>query len=287
MEDLDGKVAVITGAASGIGLAMSKAFAAKNMRLVMADIEANALGDSAEALRSSGTEVLDLTCDVSQAESVDEMAAKCFERFGTAHVVCNNAGVASGGASWEQSLEQWEWIVGVNLWGVINGVRAFVPKLIEQGEGHVVNTASMAGLVPLPMSAPYTATKHAVVGISESMFFEFKLTGTSVGISVLCPGWVNTNIGEAERNWPSRLGPSPMSAGDPASESAHQLMKSILSQGMDPTAVAALVVEAVQSDKFWILTHPEMGKAVTDRFAHATQGTNPEFVFGGLVPGFD
>ncbi len=288
MKDLAGKVAVVTGAASGIGLEMCRTFAAQGMKIVMGDVEPSALEAAAASVAERGTEVLPVICDVALARSVDDLAQACLDRFGAAHLVCNNAGVASAGFAWEQPLAEWEWVIGVNLWGVVNGVRAFVPTLLGQGEGHIVNTASMAGLVPLPASAPYTVSKHAVVGLTESLFFEMKLSGKPIGVSVLCPGWVNTRIGEAGRNWPDRLGPNPAAEGDPAaSGGSPSLMKDILSQGMDPAAVAAMVLDAVVNDKFWILTHPEMGKAVLERYQRAVEGRNPEFVFGGLVPGFD
>ena len=284
MKQLDGKVAVVTGAASGIGLAMCKAFSAKGMKLVMADIEQDALDSASADLASSGASVLPLICDVAIADAVDELAAKSFEHFKTVHVVCNNAGVATGGASWQQPLSQWEWVVGVNLWGVINGIRAFVPRLVEQNEGHVVNTASVAGLIPLPMSGPYTATKHAVVGITEGLHYELSMSGSAVKATVLCPGWVNTRIHQSERNWPARFGQNPSeTSDDPNRQGVTALMDALISSGMPPSEVADLVVDAIENEKFWILTHPEMGKSITDRFSRAVSGENPEFDLTALM----
>ena len=193
MDELTGRVAVVTGGASGIGLAMAERFAAEGMRLAIADIEQDALDAAAKQLGDSGAEVLAVRTDVSQAEEVDELAARVRERFGGFHVVCNNAGVGGHGfLSWDGPVSEWQWVLGVNLWGVINGIRAFVPSLVEQNEGHVVNTASLAGLTTIPFMAPYSATKHAVLAISEALFHELAILGSGVKVSVLCPGFVKT-----------------------------------------------------------------------------------------------
>jgi len=286
VRDLPGKVAVVTGAASGIGKAMCNAFVARGMKVVMADVEEPALQGACAELAEGGAEVVASYCDVSDQSSVEALAEESFSRFGAVHLVCNNAGVASGGPSWEQPLSAWEWVLGVNLWGVVHGVRSFLPRLIDQGEGHVVNTASMAGLIPLPMAAPYSVSKHGVVALSETLYFELKLLGKPVGVSVLCPGWVSTQIGDAERNWPAKLG-APPTEGEDASVAAasRDLMRTVIASGMDPAEVASKVVDAVIEGRFWILTHPEMGKAVTERYRRAVSGEEPDFGFGGLIPG--
>src|SRR5580704_858485 len=196
MRDLKGKVAVVTGAASGIGRAMAERFARERMRIVLADVEATPLAQAREEIGRGGVEAIAVRTDVSRWEQVEELARRTFEAFGTAHVICNNAGIGAGGASaWETSMADWEWTIGVNLWGVIHGVRAFVPRLVEQGEGHVVNTASIAGLVTVPGMAPYCVTKQGVVALSECLHHDLTIkTAGKVKVSVLCPAWVKTKI---------------------------------------------------------------------------------------------
>lgn len=276
MEDLGGKVAVVTGSASGIGRALAERFASEAMKVVLADVEVDPLEEVAEKLRGAGTEVLAVPTDVSMPESVEELAGRTFEHFGAAHVVCNNAGVGTGGLSWELPLSTWEWVLGVNLWGVIHGIRAFVPRLVAQGEGHVVNTASVAGLLSAPGMAAYCASKHAVVGISESLLHELSLTGANVGVSVLCPGFISTRIVDAERNWPERLGPRPEMPSPPGGEQLREMMRQQIAQGMPPAEVAEAVLAGVRAGRFWILTHPEFGDRATARLRDATEGRNPE-----------
>ena len=255
MEELSGKVAVVTGAASGIGFGLAERFAAEGMRLVIADVEAEALERAEKELGARGAEVLAVRTDVTDPAAVDALAQGAIDRFGTYHVVCNNAGVAGPPAvAWETSLETWQWVMGVNLWGVIHGVRSFTPRLIEQDEGHIVNTASSAGLIPLPFSGPYTATKHAVLGISRGLANELAMRGSKVRVSVLCPGFIRTNLADSERNWPSRLGPPPNEAPDPATEFLTNFMREGLASGKPPSELAALVVDAVRSGRFMVLT---------------------------------
>ena len=263
MENLEGKVAVITGGASGIGKAVTLAAVAEGMRVVIADIEEGALKEAADELASSGAEVLSVVTDVSSAESVRDLRDRALDRFGAVHLVHNNAGVGSGGPIWEVSEEDWRWILGVNLWGVVHGVSTFVPVLLEQGEGHVVNTASIAGLTTAPFLGPYNATKQAVVAISETLYKDLQAAGASgIGVSVLCPGFVQTRIAESDRNRPS-WAPGQDVEGAAAMREAIQ---TLVDAGIPAEVVGRQVLDAVRNDTFYILTHPELDEAVATRF---------------------
>lgn len=275
MEELEGKVAVITGGASGIGLALGTSCAAEGMRVVLADVEADAL-DKAAASLPEGVEVEAVVCDVSDATQVEGLRDRALERFGAVHLVANNAGVSAGGPTWEHTLQDWEWVLGVNLWGVIHGVRTFTPLLIEQGEGHIVNTASMAGLISAPYMAAYTVSKHGVVALSETLYSDLQLVGAAVGVSVLCPGWVKTRIHEAGRNRPARA------AGEDASgepEGFSDVAATLIAGGLDPADVAGAVLDAVRTDRFYVLTHPAWEPMIAERaqriVAHEQPGLAP------------
>ncbi len=276
MEELSGKVAVVTGAASGIGLALTRAFAADGMQVVMADIEAGPLEEAAAGL-PEGTEVLTVLCDVSDGDQVDALRDAAVERFGTVHVVCNNAGVAGGGPIWAQTRADWDWVLGVNLYGVINGITAFTPLLIEQGEGHIINTASMAGMLSMPWGGTYNVSKHGVVTLSETLWADLQLAGaTGVGVSVLCPGWVQTRIAESVRNRPV----DPAAPVAPRSEEelatlAH--VGNLVAEGLNPNQVAELVLDSVRTSRFYIFTHPTWMPLITDRFDRITSGEGPGF----------
>ena len=207
MQNLEGKVAVVTGGASGIGRAMAERFAEAGMKLALVDIEAVALEQTAAELAADGTQVLPQLVDVAEAEQMDALAEAVLGHFGAVHVVCNNAGVVSGGPMWELTTADWEFAMRPNLWGVIHGVRVFVKHLIAQNEGHVVNTASLAGLISVPGTGPYNVTKHAVVTLSETLYGELAALGSKAGVSVLCPGFVNTRLWESDRNPLGLLGP--------------------------------------------------------------------------------
>ena len=251
MDQLNGKVAVVTGAASGIGYALSAAWAVEGMRVVMADVEAPALAEAASALRATGAEVLDVVTDVRDAAQVEGLAERAVSTYGGLHVGCNNAGVArSGLAMWNEPLATWEWTLGVNLWGVIHGVRAFVPRMIAQGEGHIVNTASLAGLTASGILGPYAVSKYAVVGLSEELHLNLQLLGAPVGVSVLCPGPVNTAIPTAARNGPAELRDTPL---DPGAAMVHDTLAQLLRQGLEPREVADAVVAAVRADRFYVV----------------------------------
>jgi NAD(P)-dependent dehydrogenase (short-subunit alcohol dehydrogenase family) len=261
MEDFTGKVAVVTGAASGIGLALARRFGREGMRVVLADVERGALDDAAAglAVEVGAGNVLAVPTDVRDDRQVDALAAATFEAFDTAHIICNNAGIGTGGLAWTVPADRWRWIVDVNLLGVANGIRAFVPRLIEQGEGHVVNTASSAGILTGPGVSPYFATKHAVVALSESLYFDLELAGGgTVGVSVLCPEWVRTNIADAERNRPPEVAEAVPPPGDPQMadpETMRAMLQSLVDTGMDPDDVAGMVVDGIRRGRFWILTH--------------------------------
>ena len=280
MRDLKGKVAVVTGAASGIGNGVATRLAEEGMRVVLADIEEGPLADAEKKLADSGATVLAVPTDVTKAGSVDALAEKTFSTFGTAHVVHNNAGVATGGPMWTLSEQDWQWVLGVNLWGVIHGVRAFVPRMVEQGEGHVVNTASMAGLTSAPMMGPYNVSKHGVVTLSETLAAELTLYGSPVKVSVLCPGWVNTRINEAERNRPADLQP-PAEEDTTMMEAGRQMLDGLLKSGLQPSEVASRVLDAIREERFYILTHPEMTPMIEQRMGDILEGRNPAPTFFG------
>ena len=254
MEQFEGRVAVVTGGASGIGRALATRFAEVGMRVVLADIERDALEATAGELRDGGAEVLAVETDVSSAESVDALADRAWEAFGAVHVVCNNAGVGGANvASYRATIADWQWTLGVNLWGVIHGVRAFVPRMLDGGEeGHVVNTASIAGLTPLPGNAPYGVSKAGVVALSEALYLELQQRGARVRASVLCPGIVRTNILDSQRNRPEALrNPEP-----PRPDLAQERLRDEFARSaIAPAEVAAKVFEAIRDERFWILTH--------------------------------
>ncbi|HTB71601.1 MAG TPA: SDR family NAD(P)-dependent oxidoreductase [Polyangiaceae bacterium] len=275
---LEGKVAVVTGAASGIGRALAERFAREGMKVVLADIEEGPLAAARDALAQSGAQVLAVQTDVSRGEQVEALAQRTFEAFGTAHVVCNNAGVGVGGPAWQIKPDDWEWILGVNLWGVIHGIRAFVPRMVEQEEGHVVNTASIAGLVAAPGMAAYCGTKHAVVGVSECLLHDLtQATGGKVGVSVLCPAWVRTNIADSERNRPPAPEGTARRAPTARDRKIYEKTRATIAAGIPAEEVADKVLAAVVENRFWVLTHPKTKAGVEARMRGILDGTNPEF----------
>jgi NAD(P)-dependent dehydrogenase (short-subunit alcohol dehydrogenase family) len=279
MKQLGGKVAVVTGAASGIGMALATRFAAEGMRVVLADVEDAPLAALDAELRGQGAEVLAQRTDVQDGAAVAALAARGIERFGAVHVVCNNAGVGAGaGPVWTATEADWAWTLGVNLWGVVHGIRAFVPKMIAQGEGHVVNTSSMAGLVGAPAMGPYCAAKHAVVGISECLHHDLAMTSaTGVKVSVVCPAWVKTNIADSHRNRPASSPRRDAKDLKPQEQMLEQVVRAAVASGISPDEVAEQVLQAVLHERFWVLTHPMTKKAVENRTRGIVEGTNPRF----------
>jgi NAD(P)-dependent dehydrogenase (short-subunit alcohol dehydrogenase family) len=283
VRQLRGKVAVVTGGASGIGLALARRFSAEGMKVVIADIEVPVLADAAAQLRAEGAEVLDVVTDVSQAAQVEELAERTVAHYGAVHVVCNNAGVSCAGPAWEIPLGEWEWVLGVNLWGVIHGVRSFLPRLLRAGEGHVVNTASMAGLLGLYTAPPYAVSKFGVVALSESLYHQLQVAGVPVGVSVLCPAWVRTRIHESDRNRPPAGGEPGTTALDQQTRDA---MEHIIASGMEPAAVAEKVVAAVRSGQFYVLPHDDQAwlNRIMKRTENIVGRRNPD---PEILPGSD
>ena len=263
MREFVGKAAFVSGGASGIGLALGRAFGEAGCKVMLADIEKPALDAAVASLSGSGREIRGIVCDVADPASVDAAAQATFSAFGKVHILCNNAGVGARGGIDRVALDNWRWVIDVNLMGVVNGVRAFLPHMRAHGEGgHIVNTASIAGMINRSHGfAPYPATKYAVVGMSEGLAMEVKPFG--IGVSILCPGVVRTNILESARNRPERYGPT-----TPA-DTANPLYAWLAEQvrtGMDPAEVARQVLAAIRNDELYVFTHPETGEAIQERF---------------------
>ena len=274
MELGTGTVAVVTGGGSGIGLALANAFGAAGCSLVIADVQDDALAEAERSIREAhGVEVLAMRTDVGKPEQVDALAAATMERFGAVHVVCNNAGVAGLGDPWFGGIETWRWVMDVNFWGVVYGVRAFLPLIAASGDGHIVNTASIAGLFP-GFSPPYDASKHAVVAITEGLHNTLRTAGLPIGVSCLCPGWIRTGILESDRNWPDELGDKPVV--DAAAEVTRKYVSRAIAEGMQPAAVADAVVGAVREGRYWVFPNPEFVDIAMERFASIGEGIDPQ-----------
>jgi NAD(P)-dependent dehydrogenase (short-subunit alcohol dehydrogenase family) len=278
MKEFKDKVALVTGAASGIGFALADRFASVGMKVVLADVEESALAAAEQTLKKKGAPVLAVRTDVSKADEVEQLADKAYSHFGGVNVLCNNAGVGMGGLSWELSIEDWQWVLGVNLWGVIHGLRTFVPRMLaDQTEGHIVNTASVAGLISSPYMAVYQATKHAVVTITESLRMELDLTGGKIRASVLCPGFVATKISDSERNR-TKGEQKPSSPGQMASqEMIREMARQQVAAGIKPAEVAEMVLEGIRDDRFYIITHPRFRKLIRLRMENIIEGRTPRF----------
>ncbi len=280
MKDFRGKVAVITGGASGLGREFANMASRLGMKLVLADVQAKALEHATEELLDGGAEVLSMVCDVSKGSHVQELADSAIARFGAVHLVFNNAGVGSGGLIWENSEQDWEWVLGVNLWGVVHGVRVFTRAMLECAardsdyQGHIVNTASMAGLLCPPAMGVYNVSKHAVVALSETLHHDLALVEAPIKASVLCPYFVPTGIAQSHRNRPEeleseeRLTPSQVAA---------QMMteKAVESGKVTAQDVARIAFEAIREERFYIYSHPQALGAAAERFEAIVKGAQP------------
>lgn len=283
IEDFHGKTAVITGAGSGFGLECARIGSQRGMNLVLVDVQQNALDAAAAELQAAGAQVLARRVDVSDAGQMEQLAADVQERFGAPHLVFNNAGVGAGGLLWENTVADWEWVLGVNLWGVVHGVRLFAPMMLEAAaqdpawRGHIVNTASMAGLLNPPNMGVYNVSKHAVVSLSETLYQDLSLVTDQIGASVLCPYFVATGIHSSERNRPGTL-----AAGQPTkSQLIGQAMtgKAVSSGKVSAADVAAKVFDAVASNQFYIYSHPKALGPVQTRLEDVMQHRNPTDAF--------
>ncbi len=286
MKEFKEKVAVITGAASGIGRGIAEKCVNEGIKVVLADVDEEALAKTEKELTAAGGEVLAIRTDVSKRSNVEELARKTFEQFGQVHLLFNNAGVAAGGAAWAATWNDWEWVIGVNLWGVIHGVKVFTPIMLEQEtECHIVNTASAAGLTVGGQTCPYTVTKHAVVALSESLYLSLQQSNALVKVSVLCPGLVRTDIANSERHRPELLRDEPVPR-SPEMEAALAGFKALIASSTPPIEVAEIVFEAIRNEQFYILPHPEWIEAVqlrTDKVLHMQNPQNPSALIAKLA----
>lgn len=278
MKDFAGKVAVITGAGSGFGREFARIAAARGMRLALADVQADALAAIEHELTGAGATVLAECVDVSDGGAMDRFADAVFARYGNVHLLFNNAGVGAGGLIWEHSTADWQWILGVNLWGVIHGVRCFVPRMIAGGdEGHIVNTASVAGLLSAQTMGPYNVSKHGVVTLSETLFQDLRISGSKLGVTVLCPAFVNTGIKDAGRNRPAELANQTRTASQAMAE--EQTRKAVTSGRVTAADVAARTFEAIEANRFYCLTHPRILGSVELRLQDILAQRNPSDPF--------
>ena len=274
MKEFRDKVAVVTGAASGIGRALAQRFAQAGMKVVLADVEPAALEQAAHEIEALGVPALAVRTDVSKAAEMERLALATLDKFGAVHVVCNNAGVVTSAPCWMNTVADWEWVLGVNLWGVIHGVRVFTPILLSQGvEGHIVNTASMAGMISGPGMAPYNVSKFGVVTLSETLYHELAMLGAPVHVSVLCPGFVNTNIFDAARNRPAALAETAPKI--PGAEEMDQMARQLLAAGSPPSVVADVVFEAIRAERLYVFPHPEWKQYIRARMEDIVEERNP------------
>ncbi len=279
LNDFKDKVAVITGAGSGFGLACARMGANLGMKLILLDVQPDALAQAEAEIKSAGAEVMALQIDVSDAGQMTHMAHRVKELFGAPHLVFNNAGVAGGGLIWENSIQDWQWVLGVNLWGVIHGVRLFTPMMLQAAksdptyQGHIVNTASMAGLLTPPNMGVYNVSKHAVVALSETLYQDLALVSPQLGVSVLCPYFVPTGISQSERNRPVDLAVTTPTRSQLISQAMSE--KAVSSGKVTAADVAKLVFDAVRANQFYIYSHPKSLGPVQTRLEDILQGRNP------------
>jgi NAD(P)-dependent dehydrogenase (short-subunit alcohol dehydrogenase family) len=275
MKDLKGKIAVVTGGASGLGRAMALQFAREGMHVAIADIEQARLDPVVTELKALGVNAIGVRTDVSKSAEVEALARRVVAELGGVHVVCNNAGVSPLGLAWENTLADWEWMLGVNLWGVIHGVRTFTPLLLAQGEGHIVNTASVAGLISPPNSGMYNVTKHAVVALTETLYHDLGEKGSKVSCSVLCPAYVPTGIADSERNRPAELANPPKAKTAEEAAREEMLRKAVRSGRLSADDIGAAVLAAVKENRFYILTHPRIRGAIQSRMEDILEARQP------------
>ena len=265
MDDFAGRVAVVTGAASGIGRGLARHAARDGMRVVLADVETQALEDAVAEIRDLGADAVGIRTDVSRADEVQALADQTFDRFGAVHLLCNNAGVFQAGVVWQRTQADWDWVIGVNVWGILHAIRAFVPRLLEQDtDAHIVNTASMAGLITVAYSGPYVVSKFAAAALTECLAHDLRAQGSTIGVSCLVPGLVDTRIADSTRNRPDEP-PSEVTAPD------HHFVADVLKQqtstgGRHPDEVAAIVFDAVRARQFWIPTTDGFEALVRNRY---------------------
>jgi NADP-dependent 3-hydroxy acid dehydrogenase YdfG len=271
MKKVQGRVAVITGAASGVGRGMAESFVDAGMKVVLADIEEAALYETAEFIEAQGADVLSVVVDVSKPEQVEELARKTLKEFGEVHVLCNNAGVTIGSLPgiWANTVKDWQWVLGVNVMGLVHGLRTFVPIMLKQDtEAHIVNTSSVAGLTSTTGNGIYAASKHAIVAISETLYHELRAMNAKIDVSVLCPGWVHTRIFDSERNRPPELRNESFRISSrwiPYLEDIETMVRNWLANGLDPRDVGNDVLNAIQTNRFYILTHPDWKPMIRSR----------------------
>jgi NAD(P)-dependent dehydrogenase (short-subunit alcohol dehydrogenase family) len=265
MDDFAGRVVVVTGAASGIGRGLARHAAGEGMRVVMADVEAPALDDAVAEVRALGADAVGIRTDVSRADEVQALADQTFERFGATHLLCNNAGVFQAGVVWQRTQADWDWVMGVNVWGILHAIRAFVPRMLDQGtDAHIVNTASMAGLISVAYSGPYVVSKFAAAALTECLAHDLRAQESTIGVSCLVPGLVDTRIADSTRNRPDEP-PSEVTAPD------HHFVAEVLKEqtstgGRPPDEVAEIVFDAVRARQFWIPTTDGFEPLVRDRY---------------------